>query len=57
MNSALVLGVVVGGPEAMVVSGAAVSTVQLYDAGVWSVFPAPSVARTEKVCGPAVSPA
>src|SRR5215510_13468255 len=36
----------------MEVSGSRVSTVKLREAGVWSVLPAGSVARTEKVWGP-----
>jgi hypothetical protein len=43
------------GDEVMVVFGAAVSTVQVYEAGVASVFPAGSVARTWKVCEPSVN--
>ena len=41
-----------GGPEVMVVSGGDASTVNENVAGVVSVFPAASVARTAKVCGP-----
>jgi hypothetical protein len=40
----------------MVVLGGVVSIVQLYPAGVGSVFAAESVARTEKVWGPSASP-
>jgi hypothetical protein len=39
----------------MVVSGAAVSTVQVYVAGLASVLPAESVARTRKVWDPSAS--
>ena len=38
----------------IVVSGAAVSTVKLREAGVGSTLPAASVARTSKVCDPCV---
>jgi hypothetical protein len=38
------------------VSGAKVSTVQVRVAGVASTVPAPSFARTEKVCEPPESP-
>jgi hypothetical protein len=44
--------VVPEGPETMVVWGGVESTVKLWEAGVWSVFPAGSVARTWKVWGP-----
>jgi hypothetical protein len=44
------------GPDPIVVSGAVTSggmaTVHVRLAGVASVFPAPSVARTSKVCDP-----
>jgi hypothetical protein len=40
------------GPSVMVVSGAVVSTVQEWVAGVGSAFPAGSVARTSKVWDP-----
>ena len=43
------------GPESIVVSGAVVSIVQVWLAGLWSVLPAASVARTEKVCSPSDS--
>ena len=43
------------GPESIVVSGLAVSTVKLGDAGVASVFPTASVARTSNVCEPSAS--
>ena len=39
--------------EVIVVSGAVVSTVQLWLAGLVSVLPAASVARTRNWCGPA----
>ena len=45
------LGVPVGGLPL----GAAVSTVKLSEAGVGSTFPAGSVVRTSKVCGPSES--
>jgi hypothetical protein len=50
-----VLVVVAGGPEAMVVWGADVSTVNVREAGVASVFPAASLARTWKVREPLAS--
>jgi hypothetical protein len=40
------------GPLSIVVCGAVVSRVKEREAGVGSVFPAASVARTSKVCGP-----
>ena len=43
-------------PPVMVVSGGVVSTVKVRDAGVWSVLPEASLARTEKVCEPSPSP-
>src|SRR5262245_12168542 len=42
------------GPVRMAVSGSAVSTVMLRVAGVWSVLPAGSVARTWKLWGPSL---
>ena len=39
----------------MVVSGAVASTVKELSAGDSSTLPAPSIARTLKVCGPSVS--
>ena len=45
------------GPLSIVVSGAAVSTVKLREAGVGSTFPAGSVARTSKVWAPSASDA
>jgi hypothetical protein len=45
-----------GGPESIVVCGSEVSTVQLYEAGLASLFPAGSVARTWKLCGPELRP-
>jgi hypothetical protein len=45
-----------GGADVMVVSGAARSIVHVWLAGVVSVFPAGSVARTWKVWLPAVKP-
>jgi translation elongation factor TU len=44
------------GPESIVVSGAIVSTVNVRVAGVASVFPAASVARTANVCEPCARP-
>ena len=43
------------GPELIVVFGGVVSTVKLREAGVWSVFPTASVARTSKVWSPSAS--
>ena len=45
------------GPLSIVVSGAAVSTVKLRDAGVGSTLPAGSVARTSNVCAPSANEA
>src|SRR4051794_22535462 len=45
-----------GGPEIMVVSGTAASTVQVCAAGEGSVLPAGSVARTRNVCEPSARP-
>ena len=45
-----------GGPEVMVVSGGVVSTVHEYVAGVGSVLPAASRARTWKVWLPSARP-
>src|SRR3954454_10855996 len=42
------------GPESIVVWGFVTSTVKLWLAGVASVFPAPSVARTSNVCDPSL---
>ncbi len=44
------------GPLVMVVSGGMVSIVKLRVAGVASVFPAASIARTENVCAPSARP-
>jgi hypothetical protein len=52
VNVADVLLVIAAGPESIVVWGGAVSTVQVWVAGVGSVFPARSVDRTWKVWGP-----
>jgi methylmalonyl-CoA mutase cobalamin-binding subunit len=55
---ALVLDVNAAGPDEIVVSGGVVSAgliVQVYEAGVASVLPAPSVARTWNVWLPAAS--
>ena len=54
-KAALVLGVVLLGPELILVLGAVVSTLNERLAGVGSVFPAVSVALTSKVCGPCAS--
>ena len=54
-NVALVAVVVPDGPESIVVFGAVVSIVQFRDAGVASVFPAASFARTANVCAPSPS--
>src|SRR5918998_2191183 len=51
-NEALVLVVAAGGAVVMVVCGAAVSTVIIRLAGLVSVLPAASVARTSNVCAP-----
>src|ERR671915_595182 len=56
-NEALVLVVVAGGACEIVVCGAAVSTVIARLAGVASVLPAASVARTSNVCAPLASAA
>jgi hypothetical protein len=45
------------GPELMVVSGGVVSTVIERVAGVGSMFPAASTARTANACGPSASTA
>lgn len=45
-----------GGVDKKLVSGATVSTVQVYDAGEPSMLPAASVARTAKVCEPSAMP-
>jgi hypothetical protein len=45
------------GADVIAVSGTEVSTNQPTDAGVGSVFPAASVARTSNVCGPSATPA
>ena len=52
MNCALVLVVVPDGPDDIVVCGSSLSTCQVYVAGVASMLPASSTARTEKVCSP-----
>jgi hypothetical protein len=44
------------GPESIVVSGAAVSSVQVSSAGVGSALPAASIARARKLCGPSERP-
>ena len=56
VNVALVDETLPVGPPVMVVLGATVSTVQVCTAGVVSVLPAGSVARTLKVCAPCASP-
>ncbi len=43
------------GPLSITVSGAAVSTVKVRVAGVGSMLPAASIARTENVCSPSGS--
>ena len=45
------------GPAVIVVCGAVASTVQFRVAGAGSALPAPSIARTENVCGPSPSAA
>jgi hypothetical protein len=55
-NVAVVSGVGSNGAESIVVSGVVTSTVQVDEAGVPSVLPASSVARTSKVCEPAAKP-
>jgi hypothetical protein len=54
LDEALLLGLL--GAAVTVVSGAAVSTVQVKVAGLASVLPAGSVARTLKVCEPSARP-
>ena len=44
-----------GGPESIAVVGAVVSTVQVELAGVASMFPAWSIARTSKLWEPSAS--
>ena len=56
LKLALVLLVADGGAAVMLVSGATVSTVQEKLAGVGSVLPAASVARTWKVWLPEAKP-
>src|SRR5918999_1530883 len=53
---AVVLSVWAAGPALMVVSGGVVSMVQVTLAGVTSVLPSASVARTEKGCSPSARP-
>jgi hypothetical protein len=57
---AVVSAVLAAGPDSIVVSGAVLSggstTVQLWAAGVASVLPAASVARTLNVWSPSASP-
>src|SRR5262249_39189345 len=48
--------VVPEGPEVIVVSGDVASTVHVRSAGVGSLLPARSVARTRNVCEPSTSP-
>ena len=54
LNEGLAFDVGPAGPESICVSGSPVSSVMLNDrvAGLGSVLPGPSVARTSKVCGP-----
>ena len=47
--------VVPEGPVLIVVLGGVASTVKLREAGVWSVFPTASVARTSSVWSPSAS--
>ncbi len=54
LKLAVVLDVDACGAESIVVSGAAVSIVQPYEAGSASTLPAGSVARTLNVCEPSV---
>jgi hypothetical protein len=58
LNVKLALALVLGfaGLDVMFVSGAIESTTHVSDAGVASVFPAASVARTWKVCEPCARP-
>ena len=51
-NDGLALFVMADGPESIVVCGGVVSTVKVRDAGVASVFPTASVARTSNVWEP-----
>ena len=46
----------VAGPLTTSVSGGAVSTVQVYSAGVGSTLPAASTARTISMCSPSTRP-
>lgn len=56
VNVAVIDVSLAGGPDAIVVSGAIESTVHVRVAGLGSGFPAVSVAMTENVCGPSLSP-
>ena len=56
-KAAEALRVSASGPESMLVCGGLVSIVQEYVAGVESVLPAGSVARTANVCSPSSRPA
>jgi hypothetical protein len=56
LTEAVVLFVGEDGDEVMEVSGAVRSTVKVVEAGVASVLPAVSFARTSIVCEPAESP-
>ena len=56
MKVALVLLTAPLGPVRIVVCGATVSTVQVREAGVWSMFPAASMARTSNVWEPCERP-
>ena len=55
MNEGEASLVVPEGPVLIVVFGGVVSTVKLREAGVWSVFPTASVARTSRVWSPSAS--
>ena len=55
LNVGVLRLVVPDGPLSIVVSGAVVSTVNERVAGVWSAFPARSVAQTSKVWRPSLS--
>ena len=55
-NVALVALVGFAGAAVIAVSGAVVSTTHVKDAGLGSMFPAESMARTSNVCEPSESP-
>src|SRR5262249_7997825 len=56
VNAADVLATVPDGPEVIVVVGATVSTIHVRAAGVWSMLPAASTARTSKLFAPGARP-